>query len=103
MKRTILHLMTFAAGCSAMTSLSRAEAHGDKQQTINPEYQRPGETRKFSIEYTGKVSEVPAGTKKLRVWIPTPQSTIVQKIEQLEFAPKARLASEIKYGNQIAY
>ena len=95
--------MTFAAGWSAMTSLSRAEAHGDKQQTINPEYQRPGETRKFSIEYTGKVSEVPAGTKKLRVWMPTPQSTTLQKIEQLEFAPKARLASETKYGNQIAY
>jgi len=31
-----------------------AETHEDRQQTVNPEYQRPGETRKFSIEYTVK-------------------------------------------------
>jgi transglutaminase-like putative cysteine protease len=103
MKRTSLALTTFVAGWSVMTSLSLAETHEDRQQTVNPEYQRPGETRKFSIEYTGKVSEVPVGTKKLRVWMPAPQSTTVQKIEQLEFAPKARLTSEAKYGNQIAY
>jgi len=86
-----------------MTSLSLAEPHKDKQQTVNPEYQRSGGTRRFSIEYTGKVSDVPVGTKKLRVWMPAPQSTTVQQIEQLELVPKARLASETKYGNQIAY
>src|SRR5205823_11220742 len=35
--------------------------------------------------------------------MPAPQTTTVQKIEQLEFEPKARLAREPKYGNQIAY
>ena len=103
MKRTRQALATLVAGWSVMTSLSLAESHKDKQQTVIPDYQQPGETRKFSIEYTGKVSEVPAGTKTLRVWMPVPQSTTVQKIEQLEFTPKARLASESKYGNQIAY
>jgi len=100
MKRTRLALTIFV---SVVTSLSLAEPHQDKQQTVNPEYQRPGETRRFSIEYTGKVSDVPVGTKKLRVWMPAPQSTTAQQIEQLEFEPKARLANETKYGNQIAY
>ncbi len=103
MKRTRLALTTFVACWSVMTSLSLAEPHKDKQQTVNPEYQRSGGTRRFSIEYTGKVSDVPVGTKKLRVWMPAPQSTTVQQIEQLELVPKARLASETKYGNQIAY
>jgi transglutaminase-like putative cysteine protease len=103
MKRTGLALTTFLAGWSVITSLSLAETDEDKQQTVNPEYLRPGETRKFSIEYTGKVSGVPVGAKKLRVWMPAPQSTTVQKIEQMEFAPEARLTSEPKYGNRIAY
>ena len=103
MNKTRLALTTFIGGWSVMTSSSLAEPHQAKQQTVNPEYRRPGETRKFSIEYTGKVSEVPVGTKKLLVWMPAPQTTTVQKIEQLEFEPKARLAREPKYGNQIAY
>jgi len=100
MKRTRLGLTIFVAGWSVAAFVSLAETYEDKQQTVNPEYQRPGETRKFSIEYTGKVSEIPVGAKKLRVWMPAPQSTTVQKIEQLEFEPKARLATETKYGNQ---
>ena len=103
MKRTRLGLTIFVAGWSVAAFVSLAETYEDKQQTVNPEYQRPGETRKFSIEYTGKVSEIPVGAKKLRVWMPAPQSTTVQKIEQLEFEPKARLATETKYGNQVAY
>jgi transglutaminase-like putative cysteine protease len=99
MKRTRRALTTFVAGWSVMTSLSLAEPHTDTQQTIYPEFQPPGETREFSIEYMGKVSEVPAGTKKLRVWMPAPQSTTVQKIDHLEFA---RLTSE-QMRNQIAY
>jgi transglutaminase-like putative cysteine protease len=74
-----------------------------KQQTINPDYLIPGEIRKFSIIYTGKVSQIPTGTKKLRVWIPAPQNTTVQQIESLEFQPPARLATDRTYGNQIAY
>lgn len=103
MKRTCLALATFVASWPISTALSLAESAGDKQQVVQPEYQRPGGSRKFSIEYVGKVTEIPGGTKKLRVWMPAPQSTTVQTIEQLEFTPKARLASESKYGNRSAY
>jgi len=96
-------LAAFVAICSAAALVSLAETPGDHQQIVNPEYQRPGDIRKFSIEYTGKVSEVPIGTRKLRVWMPAPQSTGVQKIQQLEFTPRARLGTEGKYDNQIAY
>ena len=44
--------------------------------------------------YIGKVSEIPITTRKLRVWIPAPQSNAVQKIEQIgvyaESAPSQR-------------
>ena len=103
MKKTRLALATFIAASSAAAFVSQAQTRDDNQQTINPQYRQAGETRKFSIEYTGRISEIPAGAKKLRVWMPVPQNTGVQKIEQLEFSPKARLATEHKYGNQVAY
>lgn len=103
MKRTRLSLTAAVVSWSAAALVSLAETPADHQQIVNPEYQRPGEVRKFSIEYAGKVSEIPVGTKKLRVWMPAPQSTGVQNIQQLEFTPAARLGTEPKYGNQIAH
>jgi hypothetical protein len=101
--KTKLALTAFAVSWPAVAFVSLAETQENKQQIVNREYQRTGDTRKFSIEYVGKVFEIPNGAKKLRVWMPAPQSTAVQKIEQLEFTPKAHLANESKYGNQIAY
>jgi transglutaminase-like putative cysteine protease len=103
MKRTKLVLAAFVASWPIISSLLLTGTSAAELQTVRPEYQQPGGSRKFSIEYTGKVLEIPGGTKKLRVWMPAPESTTVQKIEQLEFTPKARLAQESKYGNQIAY
>src|SRR5437868_4686005 len=101
MKTKNITLKLLIAGCATVLSLASNEA--EKQQTVNPQYLLPGDSRKFSIEYTGKIREIPSATKKLRVWMPAPQTTSVQQIEQLEFTPKARLATENKYGNQIAY
>src|ERR1043166_8599864 len=103
MNKTKLALAAFVASWPVMISLSLAETDEGNRQIVNREYQRAGATRKFSIEYVGKVLEIPSGAKKLRVWIPAPQSSVVQKIEQLEFTPKAQLAAESKYGNQVAY
>ena len=69
----------------------------DLQQTVNPDYLLPTVlTRKFAIEYTGKVLEIPSGTKRLRIWIPAPPSTTVQRIEQLEFTPPLHHSSRGK-------
>ncbi len=103
MKRTKLVLAAFVISWPILTSLSLAGTPGNEQQTIESSFLLPGAAQKFSINYTGKLPEIPSGTKKLRVWIPVPQNTSVQKIEQLDFAPKARVSTENKYGNQIAF
>jgi hypothetical protein len=73
------------------------------QQVVETSFLKPGESRTFSIEYVGKALEIPAGTKKLRVWLPVPQDSTVQSIKNLAFSKEAALASEPKYGNRIAY
>lgn len=63
-----------------------------------------GDSRKFDITYVAHVKEVPAGAKKLRVWLPVPQDSAVQTITDVKFdkgAPK--LGTESKYGNKVAY
>lgn len=79
-------LVAFVASWPAAVFVSAAQPQSEKQQTINPEYQRAGQSRKFAIEYTGRASEIPAGTTKLRLWIPAPENTGAQKIEQLELS-----------------
>ncbi len=80
-----------------------AQAGRENQQTVKLEYLKPGEARSFAIEYVGKVAEIPAGTKKLRVWLPVPQDSTVQSIKELGFSRSPKLGTEPKYGNQIAY
>ena len=89
------------AGAPAKTTKPAAAV--SRHQTIATEYLKPGGSRKFSIEYVGKVPEVPAGTAKLRVWMPVPQNSTVQTITDLKFSQKPKLTTEPKYGNRIAY
>ncbi|HEX7859800.1 MAG TPA: transglutaminase domain-containing protein [Verrucomicrobiae bacterium] len=73
------------------------------QQNVAPEYMKPAGSRKFSIEYNGKISEVPEGTKKLRVWFPVPQNSTAQTITDLSFSKSPSYHTETKYGNLIGY
>jgi len=73
------------------------------QQVVSPEYMKPGGSRTFAIEYVGKVSGVPEGAKKLRVWLPVPQDSTVQAIHGLTFSAPPRMGTEAKYHNKIAY
>jgi transglutaminase-like putative cysteine protease len=73
------------------------------QQAVEKSFLKPAGSRTFSITYVGKVPEVPAGTKKLRVWLPVPQDSTVQTIKNLSFSQVAKLSVEPKYGNQVAY
>ena len=101
MKRIAFTAATMMVVCSVATSL--AAPHADKQQTVNPDYLKPSDVRRFSIEYVGKVPGIPEGTKGLRVWMPVPQNTTAQRIEKLDFTPNARLTTEGRFGNRIAY
>jgi transglutaminase-like putative cysteine protease len=51
----------------------------------------------------GKVSGVPEGASKLRVWLPVPQNSTAQTIRELTFSQTPRLATEPKYRNKIAF
>ena len=102
-------LSVLLAACSRGGSPSMA-AKGDTccsadggQQVVAREFMKPGDSRSFSIEYVGKVTEIPAGTKRLRVWIPVPRDSTVQSIKNLSFSKEPKLGSEAKYGNKIAH
>ena len=102
-------LTAFAAGIVSVASPlagAPAKKHGaatPHQQTVSPEYLKPGGSRKFSIEYVAKISEVPLGAGQLKVWVPVPQDSTVQTISDLKFSHEPKLTTESKYGNRIAY
>ncbi|MBI2901874.1 MAG: transglutaminase domain-containing protein [Planctomycetes bacterium] len=91
------------ASCASSGRPQPMQGDDDRQQTVNLAYVRPGDRRTFAIEYVGRVSAIPAGTKTLRIWMPVPQDTTVQSIRDLRFSRKPRLATEPRYGNRIAY
>jgi transglutaminase-like putative cysteine protease len=93
------HAMSKGDACCAAV----AAGDGGTPQVVAKEFLKPGDSRTFSIEYVGKIPEVPAGTKKLRVWLPVPQDSTVQSIKNLSYSKEPKLATEPKYGNKIAY
>jgi transglutaminase-like putative cysteine protease len=98
--RSPLLLLLFVA---SLVSAAAADKVSSNQQTVDLAYLKPAGSRTFAIEYVGKLSGVPDGAKKLRVWMPVPQDSTVQTIRELSFSQAARLATEPKYGNKIAY
>jgi transglutaminase-like putative cysteine protease len=101
--KTIVFVIALILACAEPAVPSDLSNGQQNQQTIASRYRLRGDTRQFSIQYTGRVTEIPAGAKRLRVWLPVPQNSSVQEISQLEFTPSAKLTSEPKYGNRVAY
>jgi hypothetical protein len=106
-------MRTFAAlafaGLTLLSSCSHADdccGKGDccsgapVQQVVEKQFLKPGESRTFSIEYVGKALEIPAGTKKLRVWLPVPQDSTVQSIKNLSFSKEAKFAHRAQVREQ---
>ncbi len=92
----LLLLCAIGAGCA-----SHSGAAGMPADTA---YLKPGDSRSFAIEYTAQVKDVPAGTKKLRLWAPVPQDTPVQTISDLKFEGEPpRITTEPRFGNRLAY
>ena len=118
-----MHLPCAAALCAlALCACSTSEAAGDDSRggmspdastspnagparmPADPRYLLPGDERTFAIEYVARVENVPAGTERLRVWVPVPQDSPVQTITDLRFDGEApRLTTESRYGNRLAY
>jgi transglutaminase-like putative cysteine protease len=67
-------------------------------------YLKAGEARKFHVVYTGRVKDVPVGTKRLRIWLPVPRDSAMQSIADLKFEGEApKVGTEARFGNSIAY
>ena len=87
----------------SLFSVAAADNDASNQQIVAPEYLKRAGVRIFAVEYVGKISGVPEGAKKLRVWIPVPQNSTVQRIRELTFSHMPRVNMEPKYGNKMAY
>jgi transglutaminase-like putative cysteine protease len=93
--------IAFVCLLAALASARAAEIQN--QQIVSPDYLQAAGSRKFAIDYVGKISGVPEGAKKLRIWFPVPQDSTVQEIRLLQFSKNPKITTEPKYGNKIAY
>ena len=61
--------------------------------------------RSFRFTYSFTVKDVPAGTKRVRVWIPVPQTDKHQTVRVLEVKSpaKTQMTKESEYGNRMIY
>lgn len=106
-----LFLAAFAlAGCAMRGGVEPGSGHSaarphTQRMDPNPADLLPGGSRKFAITYIGHVTGVPAKTKDLRIWVPVPQSTEVQKITDLKVKGPAphRITEEPVHGNRMAF
>jgi transglutaminase-like putative cysteine protease len=62
-------------------------------------------TRSVTFSYVAKVKEIPAGAKRLDVWIPMPPSNAAQIVEGVRFhgATPVSQSTEPTVGNRFAY
>src|SRR5712692_10565286 len=63
----------------------------------------PTRTLRFTYGFT--VKDIPSGAKRVRVWVPVPQTDQHQTVRVLAVkAPvKTRMAQETEYGNRMMY
>jgi len=62
-------------------------------------------TRTFRFTYNVAVKDIPSGAKRVRIWIPVPQTDQHQTVRLLSVkAPvKTRMTQEPEYGNRMMY
>jgi transglutaminase-like putative cysteine protease len=62
-------------------------------------------TRSFRFTYNVTVKDIPSGAKRVRIWIPVPQTDQHQTVRVLAVkAPvKTRMTQEPEYGNRMMY
>jgi transglutaminase-like putative cysteine protease len=76
-----------------------AQATKNTPQNFSP----PSRTLRFTYNFT--VKDIPAGAKRVRVWVPVPQTDQHQTVRVLAVkAPvKTQMTRESEYGNRIMY
>jgi hypothetical protein len=60
--------------------------------------------RKFAFEYKARVKEIPAGAKKVDLWIPVPHDSPFQKITEMKIdSPHECKIHTAQYGNKVMH
>jgi transglutaminase-like putative cysteine protease len=61
--------------------------------------------RTFHFTYNFTVKDIPSGTKRVRIWVPVPQSDEHQKVRVVSVkAPvKTKMSQDSEYGNRMMY
>lgn len=74
------------------------------QSTPSPQKFSPP-SRSFHFTYSFTVKEIPAGTKRLRVWAPVPQTDQHQTVRVIAVKAPAKvlMTHEPEYGNRMMY
>src|ERR1700737_1395131 len=62
-------------------------------------------TRSFRFTYNFTVKDIPSGAKRVRVWIPVPQTDQHQtgRVLAVKAPVKTRMTQELEFGNRMMY
>ncbi len=62
-------------------------------------------TRTFQFTYSFTIKDIPSGAKRVRVWVPVPQTDQHQivRVVAIKAPGKTRMTQETEYGNRMLY
>ena len=91
-------LVLFFLAPQFLACQSAAQATSNAQEFSLP-------SRNFRFTYNFTVKDIPAGTKRVRVWVPVPQTDEHQTVRVLavKVPVKTRMTQEPEYGNRMMY
>lgn len=100
MKLRVLVSLLLAFFLSNQATISRLAA-----QSTSDTQKSSLHARTFRFTYNFSVKDIPSGTKRVRVWVPVPQSDQHQTVRVLAVkAPvRTRMMREPEYGNRMMY
>jgi len=90
----LLFLMANQSSVCRLAAQAASDAH---------KFSPPTRTLRFTYSFT--IKDIPSGAKRVRVWVPVPQTDPHQTVRVLAVkAPvKTRIAQEPEYGNRMIY
>jgi transglutaminase-like putative cysteine protease len=110
MKRFTLILAALVCGITFNFSGSASAQRSRRQQAARPKARPQASSpvapreRQFEFEYKATVKEIPAGARKVDLWIPVPHDTPHQKITGLDIdSPHPYRMHTAQYGNRVMH
>jgi transglutaminase-like putative cysteine protease len=96
-------LLILAILCGTILVSTSAQTARSSLPLVRPEATAPRE-RKFEFEYKALVKDIPAGAKKVELWIPVPHDSPFQKITEMKIdSPFEYKIHTAQYGNKVMH